>query len=154
VLRKWLAVVMLGLVAGVLGAPTPARAGEAVISGLITNWYQVKGKVPEKAYFQVVKKEHQLRSGTDKEGHGAFESKLPRVAVRNSGGFRVNLAKLPPGEYFIALQRGFAAAPILVQNGNPLIIKIPGDFPKNLGNIQLELPLGQEPQKPHMIVVK
>jgi hypothetical protein len=41
-----------------------------------------------------------------------------------------------------------------VQNGNPLIIKIPGNFPKNLGNVKLEMPLGQEPQKPHMIVVK
>jgi hypothetical protein len=153
-LRKWLTVVMVGLAVGVMAAPAPVRAGEAVISGLITNWYQVKSKVPEKAYFQVVKKEHQLKSGTDKEGHGAFETNLPRVAVRNSGGFRVNLGKMPPGEYFIALQRGFAAAPILVQNGNPLIIKIPGKFPLNLGNIQLELPLGQEPQKPHMIVVK
>jgi hypothetical protein len=130
------------------------RAGEAIITGLITNWYQVKDKVPEKAYFQVVKKEHQLRTNTDKEGQAAFASKLPRVTVRNSGGFRVNLAKAPPGEYFIALQRGFAAAPILVQNATPLIIKIPGNFPRNLSNVKLELPLGQEPQRPHMIVVK
>jgi hypothetical protein len=154
VLRKWLTTVMAGLALAVMAAPVPVRAGEAVITGLISNWYQVKGKVPEKAYFQVVKKEHQLKTNTDKEGHAAFESKLPRVAVRHSGGFRVNLAKAPPGEYFIALQRGFAAAPILVQNATPLIIKIPGNFPRNLSNVKLELPLGQEPQRPHMIVVK
>jgi hypothetical protein len=151
---KWLAVVMVGLAAGVMSAPVPLRAGDAAITGLITNWYQVKGKVPDQAYFQLVKKEHQLKSNTDKEGRAAFASNLPKIAVRNSGGFRANLAKVPPGEYFIALQRGFAAAPILVQNGSPLLIRIPGNFPLNLGHVKLELPLGQESQKAHMIVVK
>lgn len=152
VLRKWLAGSLAIAVMAML-AQAPVKAGEVVVTGLITNWHQVKDKVPEKAYFQVVKKEHQLKGNTDKEGLAAFDSNLPRVAVRNSGGFQVNLSKVPPGEYFIALQRGYASAPILVKNGNPLIFKIPGDFPLNVGNVKLELPLGLAPRKPHMIVV-
>jgi hypothetical protein len=142
-------------VAVVLGwGPAPGRAGEVVVGGLITNWYRVKNKVPEESYFQLVKKEPQLKGNTDKEGLAAFDSNLPRIPVRNSGGFRVNLGKLPPGEYFIALQRGFASAPIVVKDGNPLIFKVPGKFPLNVGSVKLELPLGQEPQKPHMIVIE
>lgn len=144
----------LALVIALLWGLSPARAGEVVVSGLITNWYQVKGKVPEKAYFQLVKKEHQLKGTSDKEGLAAFESDLPRIPIRNSGGFQVNLGQVPPGEYFIALQRGFASAPIVVKDGNPLIFKVPGRFPLNVGNVKLELPLGQEPRKPHMIVVE
>lgn len=144
----------LALVVALLWGLSPARAGEVVVSGLITNWYQVKGKVPEKAYFQLVKKEPQLKGNSDKEGLAAFESDLPRIPIRNSGGFQVNLGQVPPGEYFIALQRGFASAPIVVKDGNPLIFKVPGRFPLNVGNVKLELPLGQEPRKPHMIVVE
>lgn len=151
-MRKWFfAGACLVLV--VLWTQAPVRAGEVVVTGLITNWYQVKGKVPEKAYFQVVKKEHQLKGDSDKEGLAALESNLPRVPILNSGGFRINLGQVPPGEYFIALQRGFASAPIVVKDGNPLIFKVPGHFPLNVGNVKLELPLGQEPRKPHMIVV-
>jgi hypothetical protein len=152
-LRKWF-VVGVGLAVVLIWAQAPVRAGEVVISSLITNWYQVKGKVPEQAYFQVVKKEHQLKGDTDKDGLAALKSDLPRIPIRNSGGFRVNLGQVPPGEYFIALQRGFASAPIVVKDGNPLIFKVPGRFPLNVGNVKLELPLGQEPRKPHMIVVK
>lgn len=153
VLRKWLAGMVVGLCVGVMLAQAPARAGEVVVTGLITNWYQVKDKVPEKSYFQLVEKQHQLKGNTDKEGLAAFDSKLPRIIVRNSGGFRVNLGQIETGEYFIALQRGFAGAPILVKDGNPLIIKVPGDFPLNVGSVKLELPLGVGPRKPHMIVV-
>jgi hypothetical protein len=152
-LRKWF-VLGIGLVLVVMWTQTSARAGEVVISGLITNWYQVKGRVPEQAYFQVVKKEHKLRGDSDKAGLAAFKSDLPRIPVRKSGGFRVKLGQVPPGEYFIALQRGFASAPIVVKDGKPLIFKVPGRFPLNVGNVQLELPLGQEPQKAHMIVVE
>jgi hypothetical protein len=152
-LRKWF-VMGIGLVLVIMWTTGPLRAGDVVISGLITNWYQVKNRVPEKAYFQIVQKQHQLKTNTDKFKMAAFESDLPRLPVRNSGGFRVNLGRMPPGEYFIALQRGFAAVPIVVQNGNPLLFKVPGRFPLNLGNVKLELPLGEEPRKPHMIVVE
>jgi len=152
-LRKWF-IAGMGLALLVMLTGVPVRAGDAVVSGLITNWYRVKGKLPEEAYFQVVKKEHQLKSGRDKSGLGAFLSDLPRIPVRNSGGFRVNLGQLPPGEYFIALQRGYSAPPIVVKDGNVLIFKVPGRFPLNVGNVQLELPLGEEPRKAHMIEVK
>lgn len=144
----------MGLALTVTLATAPVGAGDVVVSGLITNWYQVKSKVPDKAYFQLVKKRHQLKANTDKAGLAAFASDLPRIPVRNSGGFRVNLGQVPSGEYFIALQRGFASAPILVQDGSPLIFKVPGRFPLNVGNVKLELPLGEEPRKAHMIVVK
>lgn len=150
--KKWLAV-FVGLAVAVMLAQVPVRGGEVVITGLITNWYQVKGKVPEEAYFQLVKKQHQLRGNTNKEGLAAFESNLPKIPIRNAGGFRVNLSEVPPGEYFIALQRGFASAPILVKDGNPLIIKVPGNFPLNIGSVELEMPLGLTPRKPHMIVI-
>ena len=151
-MRKALVVSVAVAVAVILGQ-APVRGGEVAITGLITNWYQVKDKVSEKAYFQLVKKQHKLVGNTDKEGLAAFDSNLPRIPVRNSGGFRVNLSKVPPGEYFIALQRGLASTPILVKDGNPLIIKIPGNFPLNVGSVQLEMPLGMAPRKPHMIVV-
>jgi hypothetical protein len=151
-LRKWF-IAGVGLALAGLRAGVPVRAGDMVISGLITNWYQVRGKVPDTAYFQLVKKEHQLKSGRDKLGLGAFLSDLPGIPVRKSGGFRVDLGQLPPGEYFIALQRGFAAPPIVVKDGNVLIFNVPGCFPLNVGNVQLELPLGEEPRKAHMIEV-
>ena len=144
----------VGLALVVIWASAPLRAGDVVVSGLITNWYQVKCKVPEIAYFQLVKKQHQLKGDTDKAGLAAFASDLPRIRIQNSGGFRVNLGKVPPGEYFIALQRGFASAPIVVKDGNPLLFTVPGRFPLDVGNVRLELPMGQEPQQPHMIVVE
>ena len=144
----------IGLALVFLLVGVPLEAENAVVSGLITNWYRVKGKVPGEAYFQVVKKEHQLKSGRDKSGLGAFLSDLPRIPVRKSGGFRVNLGQLPPGEYSIALQRGYSAPPIVVKDGNVVIFKVPGRFPLNVGNVQLELPLGEEPRKAHMIEVK
>lgn len=144
----------VGLALVIMWARVPVNAGDVVLSGLITNWYQLKGKVPEKAYFQLVKKQHQLKGDTDRAGLAAFASDLPKIPIRNSGGFRINLGKVPPGEYFIALQRAFASAPIVVKDGNPLLFKVPGRFPLNVGNVKLELPLGQEPKKPHMIVVE
>jgi hypothetical protein len=153
VLKKWLAVgVVIAVV--VLWGKGPVNAGEVVITGMVTNWYQVKNKVSDKAYFQVVKKQEKLTSKTDKEGLAALDSNLPKIPIRNSGGFRANLSKVPPGEYFIALQRGLSSTPILVKDGKPLIFKIPGDFPLNLGNVKLEMPLGHAPAKAHMEVVK
>jgi hypothetical protein len=135
-------------------ALAPVRAGKMIITGVITNWYQAKDKVSDKAYFQLVKKQHKLSSNTDREGLAAINSNLPKIPVRSSGGFRADLTKVPPGEYFIALQRGHSSTPILVKDGKPLIFKIPGDFPLKLGKVQLEMPLGMKPAKPHMEVVK
>ncbi len=152
-LKVWLSA-GVGLTVMVMLSQAPVSAGEAVVTGVITNWHQVKGKVSEKAYFQPVQKQEKLTGRTDKEGLATLDSDLPKLTVRSSGGFRVDLAKAPPGNYFIALQRGFSSTPILVKDGNPLIIKIPGEFPLNVGNVKLEMPLGQAPPRHHMEVVK
>jgi hypothetical protein len=152
-LRTWLAV-GVGLALAVMLGQGPARAGGGSVTGVITNWYQVKSKIAGKAYFQLVKKEHQLKAGVDKQGLAALVSDLPRVNVRSTGGFQVNLDKVPNGEYFIALQRGLDSAPILVKDGSPVIIKVPGKFPLNVGNVKLEMPLGYAPIRHHMEVVK
>ena len=133
----------------------PARAaGGGTVTGVITNWYQVKGKVSDKAYFQLVKNVHMKSANTDKDGLSALKSDLPQVAVRSTGGFQVSLDQVPDGEYFIALQRGLSSVPILVKNGRPVLIKVPGKFPLNVGNVKLEMPLGYGTAKPHMEVVK
>ena len=152
-MRKWLAV-GVGLAVAVMLGQAPARAEGGSITGVITNWYQVKDKISEKAYFQLIKKEEKLSASTDKEGLQALKSEFPRIPVRHSGGFRVHVDKLPPGEYIIALQRGMASTPILVKNGRPLIIKMPGDFPLNVGRVKLEMPLGYTPPRHHMEVVE
>jgi hypothetical protein len=152
-LRTWLAV-GVGLALAVMLGQAPGRAGGGAVTGIITNWYQVKGKVSGKAYFQVVKNVHMKSASTDKEGLQALKSDLPRVTVRSTGGFQVNLDNVPPGEYFIVLQRGFSTTPILVKDGNPILIKVPGKFPLNLGNVKLEMPLGYAPPRQHMEVVK
>jgi hypothetical protein len=144
----------LGVTLVVLGSQNPARSEGGTVTGVISNWYQVKSKISDKAYFQVVKKEEQLKSSTNQEGLAAIVSNLPQVTIRSTGGFQVNLANLPPGDYFIALQRGMASPPILVKDGSPLLIKIPGKFPLNVGNVKLEMPLGMSPSKHHMEVVK
>jgi hypothetical protein len=151
--RIW-CVLLLALAVVMLVAPAPAWAGGGSVTGVITNWYQVKDKVSGKAFFQFVKETHQKTSNTDKEGLAALVSDLPRIDVRGSGGFQANVAGLPPGEYFIALQRGLGSAPIVVKDGHPLIIKIPGDFPLNVGNVKLEMPLGKAPARHHMEVVE
>lgn len=152
-MRKWLAV-GVGLAVAVMLSQAPARAGGGSVTGVITNWYQVKGKISEKAYFQLVKKEEKLSASTDKEGLQALKSEYPRLNVRTTGGFQVTVDKLPPGEYIIALQRGMASTPILVKDGRPLVVKIPGDFPLNFGKVKLEMPLGYTPPRHHMEVVE
>jgi hypothetical protein len=154
VLRKWLAV-GIGLTLAVMLGRAPAQAaGGGPVTGVITNWYQVKNKVSGKAYFQLVKNGHMKWANIDKEGLQALKSDLPRVSVRNTGGFQVNLDQVPDGEYFIALQRGLASVSILVKDGSPVLIKVPGKFPLNVGNVKLEMPLGFTPPRQHMEVVK
>jgi hypothetical protein len=150
--KIWLALAAAAALA-VLAA-TPVLAAGGAVSGVITNWYQVKDRVAAKAYFQLVKKEEKLAANTDQEGLGAIKSELPRVAVRSSGGFQISVAGLPPGAYFIALQRGFASAPIVVKDGKPVMIKVPGQFPLNVGSVKLEMPLGHGTARQHMEVVK
>lgn len=153
-LRKWLAVGIGLALALMLGQGPAVAAGGGSVTGVISNWYQVKNKVSGKAYFQLVQNVHMKSANTDKDGLQALKSDLPRVSVRSTGGFRVNLDKVPPGEYFIALQRGLPSAPILVKDGSPVLIKVPGKFPLNLGNVKLEMPLGYTPPRHHMEVVK
>ena len=152
-LKSWYALVV-GMAVAVLAGSAAVEAGGGSVTGVITNWYQVKGKVAGKAYFQFVKKQEKMSSNTDKEGLAALVSDLPRVEVRGSGGFQASVDQLPPGEYFIALQRGLDTTPIVVKDGRPLIIKIPGKFPLNVGNVKVEMPLGKEPARHHMEVVK
>jgi hypothetical protein len=154
VLRKWLAVGMGLALALMLGQGPAQAAGGGTVTGVIANWYQVKSKVSGKSYFQLVQNVHMKSANTDKDGLQALKSDLPRVSVRNTGGFQVNLDNVPPGEYFIALQRGLASAPILVKDGSPVLIKVPGKFPLNVGNVKLEMPLGYTPARHHMEVVK
>lgn len=127
------------LAAVVLWGYAPLSAGGVVIKGVITNWGQVKGKVSAQAYFQLVKVQEKMAGTTNSEGLAALESKLPEVPVDRWGKFKAHLAELPPGEYIIALQRGLASAPILVKDGKPVIIKVPGKFPLDVGKVKLEI---------------
>jgi hypothetical protein len=133
----------------------PAGAGGGgTVTGVITNWYQVRNKVSGKAYFQLVKNVHMKSATVDKEGLQALVSDLPMVNVKSTGGFQVNLDQVPDGEYFIVLQRGLASVPILVKDGRPVLIKVPGKFPLNVGHVKLEMPIGYAPARHHMEVVQ
>ena len=138
VLRKWLAV-NAGIAMMVMLWIAPVSAGRMVIRGVITNWHRVKDKVSEKAYFQLVKVQKKMKGSTNREGLMALDSNLPQIPVRSWGRFMADITKVPPGEYLIALQRGLSSTPILVKDGKPLIIKIPGDFPLNVGRVELEI---------------
>jgi hypothetical protein len=105
-------------------------------------------------YQLVPGEEQKLSSNTDRNGLVAIKSDLPRLTVRNSGGFQVDFDKMPPGEYFIVLQRGLPSVPILVKDGRPVMIKVPGKFPLSVGNVKLEMPLGYAPPRHHMEVVE
>jgi hypothetical protein len=153
-LRQWLTVGVGLALALMLGQGPSGAAGGGTVTGVISNWYRVKSKVSGKAYFQLVQNVHMKSANTDKDGLQALKSDLPQVSVRNTGGFQIDLDNVPPGEYFIALQRGLASAPILVKDGRPLLIKVPGKFPLNVGSVMLEMPLGYGTAKPHMEVVK
>jgi hypothetical protein len=120
-------------------------AEKVVITGIIADWKQVKAKIPETAYFQLVKYTNKMKGTTDQEGFAAFDSKLPKIKVRDDGSFKLTLKELPEGKYFIALQRAVpkeiygedheAAVPILVTEKGALVIQVPGEFPVNVGKV-------------------
>lgn len=136
-----------GRQAGLFGAllvmalvlPFPVSAGGLVIKGVIVNWGQVQRKVPDQAYFQLVKVQEKMGGRTDSQGLASLTSDLPVIPVSRRGSFKVNLGQLPPGDYLIALQRALPAAPILVREGKPAIIRVPGKFPLDLGRLQVEI---------------
>jgi len=125
------AVVMLGY--------APLEAGGMVVKGVISNWSQARGKVSDKAFFQLVKVEKKMASRTDRDGLASLVSDLPEIPVTRWGSFKVNLGQLPPGDYMIALQRGLPAAPIVVKDGKPAIFKVPGKSPVDLGKLKVEV---------------
>jgi hypothetical protein len=140
------------------------------IQGNIGNWKEVKAKVPADAYLQLVKYDDKMKGNTDEEGFSAFDSKLAKIKVRDNGSFKLTVKELPPGKYFIALQRALpkemtgesqiSAVPILVTDkGQALVLEVPGDFPVNVGKVFVavrsekkpepkEAPKKESPKKP------
>jgi len=116
-----------------------AAANGKYVKGVIANWVKVQGKVAPKAYFQLVKVQEQYASKTGREGLAVLQSSLPQVPVRSWGNFKINVGDLPPGDYIIALQRGLATCPIVEKDGKPLIIKIPGSYPLDVGKVRLDI---------------
>lgn len=127
------------LLAITLAPPSPAPAKGLVIKGVVVNWSQVQRKVSARAYLQLVRVQEKMAGRTDREGLATLTSDLPVIPVNAWGSFRVNLGELPPGDYLIALQRALPAAPILVKEGKPVIIRVPGKFPLDLGRIKVEI---------------
>ena len=142
-MRKWL---LMALVLGtvVTFGSTSWSASQMVVSGVINNWREVKARVPANAYLQLVKIEDKMKGSTDAQGLSAFDSKFPKVTVRANGSFRLDLKNLPEGKYFIALQRAIdssaikSGTPLLITGeGSPLIIEIPGEFPRDMGKVDI-----------------
>ncbi len=143
-MRRWLALtVALGLV--LLWAGSSLGAEKIVVTGIIADWKEVKAKVPDTAYFQLVKYRAKMKGTTDEQGFSAFDSKLPKIKVGDDGSFKLTIKELPEGKYFIALQRAIpkevygedteAAVPILVTEKGALVIQVPGEFPVNVGKV-------------------
>ncbi len=146
-MKRWLAVVAV-LSAVCLQVNFSWGAGGVEVAGVVANWQKVKEKVPESAYFQLVKFHKELKGTTDSEGYSAFESKLPKIKVKADGSFKLVAKTLSDGNYFIALQRALpkevtgdsiaSAIPILItEKEEPFIIQVPGDYPLNAGKVFL-----------------
>jgi hypothetical protein len=129
-----------------------------VITGIISDWKEVKAKIPETAYFQLVKYTEKMKGTTDEEGFAAFDSKLPKIKVRDDGSFKLSVKELPEGRYFVALQRAIpkamygedtaAAVPILITKKGALVIEVPGEFPVNVGKVSVAVRSKKEPPAP------
>ena len=156
-MRRWLAlVVALGAV--LLWAGSSWSAERVVITGIISNWKEIKAKIPETAYFQLVKYRSKMKGTTDQAGFSAFDSKLPKIKVRDDGSFKLSIKALSEGKYFIALQRAIpkeiygedteAAVPILVTGKEALVIEVPGEFPVNVGKVFVAVRTKKEKEPP------
>jgi len=144
-MRKWLATaVALGAV--LMFGSSAWSAANMVVSGVITNWKEVMARVPASAYLQLVKLDKEMKGTTDAQGLSAYDSDLPRITVRPDGSFKATFQDLSPGEYIIALQRAAprtlpgstvqsGTAILIMEDGNPLIIKVPGTFPLKVGKV-------------------
>ncbi len=155
-MRRWLALtVALGTVFLFVGS---ALAAGMEIEGVIVDWKAVKARVPAKAYLQLVKYGDQMKGNTDEEGYSAFDSKLPKIKVNDNGAFKLKAKEIPPGKYFIALQRALpkemagetiaSAIPILItEKEQALVIQVPGDFPMNVGKVFVAVRAKKEPPK-------
>ena len=126
------------------------------IEGVIVDWKAVKARVPAKAYLQLVKYGENMKGTSDEEGFSAFDSKLPKIKVRDNGSFKLTAGEIPPGKYFIALQRALpkemsgenlaSAIPILItEKEQALIIEVPGNFPMNVGKVFVAVRAKKEP---------
>jgi hypothetical protein len=100
---------------------------------------------------------HECRDG-DEEGYSAFDSKLPKITVRDNGSFKLKVKEIPSGKYFVALQRALpkemagdsmaTAIPILItEKQQALIIEVPGSFPMNVGKLFVAVRAKKEPPK-------
>lgn len=127
------------------------------ISGTIADWKEVKARVPASAYLQLVKYTDKMKGTTDEEGFSAFDSKLPKIKVRDNGAFKLTVKELPAGKYFLALQRALpkemagesmvSAVPILVTDkGQALVLEVPGDFPVNVGKVFVAVRSEKKPE--------
>jgi hypothetical protein len=161
-MRRWLALAM-ALAAAVLWAGSAFSAERVVVTGIIADWKEVKAKIPETAYFQLVKYREKMKGTTDHEGFAAFDSKLPKIKVSDDGSFKLTIKELPEGKYFIALQRAVpkeiygentdAAVPVLITEKGALVIQVPGSFPVNVGKVfvavrtQKEAPASEKGKK-------
>jgi hypothetical protein len=144
-MRRWLALAaalsfLFMCVSSALGADG------IVVQGVIANWKDVKERVPASAYFQLVKYTDKMKGTSDEEGYAAFDSKLPKIKVRDDGSFKLSVKELPQGNYFIALQRAIpkevygeavaSAIPLLItEKQEALVIQVPGKFPANVGKV-------------------
>lgn len=154
-MRKWLAIAVALSVVFLVGSSSWGAA-RMEVKGVVADWGELKAKIPPSAYFQVVKLEDKLQGTTDPQGFSAFNSEFPKIQVRADGSFRVDLKDVPAGQYFIALQRAVpqemygenkaSAIPILItKEGKPLVIKVPGTFPLDVGRVDVAVRSSEAP---------
>ena len=155
-MKKWLSLIM-AVAALFLFAGFSFAAG-LEIEGVIGDWKAVKARVPAKAYLQLVKYSENMKGTSDEEGYSAFDSKLPKIKVKDNGSFKLTVKEIPPGKYFIALQRALpkemggedmaTAIPILItEKEQALAIGVPGNFPMNVGKVFVAVRAPKKPPK-------
>ena len=155
-MRRWL-ILLVALCAVLLAAGAALSAG-LEIEGTIVDWKEVKARVPATAYLQLVKYGTEMKGTTNEEGYSAFDSKLPKIKVRDNGYFKLSAKELSAGKYFIALQRALpkemsgesigTAIPVLVtEKGTVLVVEVPGNYPMNVGKLFVAVKTKKEPAK-------